>query len=68
MQIFYNGLSQKSCEQLNATAEGSFMSLTTGKAKVLMEKIIENQSWPSGNIQSCHQRNYMHYHPNWTYC
>jgi hypothetical protein len=28
MQMFYHGLIQKSCEQLDATAGGSFMSLT----------------------------------------
>jgi hypothetical protein len=55
MQSFYNGLSQKSHEQLDATAGGSFMSLTAGKVEILVENIAENQSWPSGNIQSCHQ-------------
>jgi hypothetical protein len=54
MQSFYNGLSQKSRKQLDATVGGSFMSLTAGKAEILMEKIAENQNWPSGNIQSCH--------------
>jgi hypothetical protein len=42
MQSFYHGLTQKSREQLNATAEGSFMSLTLGKAEVLMDKIASN--------------------------
>jgi hypothetical protein len=32
-------------EQLDATAEGSFLSLTLRKAKKLMEKISNNQSW-----------------------
>jgi hypothetical protein len=44
MQTFYHGLIQKSCEQLDATARGSFISLTPRKAKVLMEKIVANQS------------------------
>jgi hypothetical protein len=44
MQSFYNGLSQKSREQLDVTVGGSFMSLTAGKAKILMERIVENQS------------------------
>jgi hypothetical protein len=39
MQSFYHGLTQKCREQLNATAGGSFMSLTLGKAEVLMERI-----------------------------
>jgi hypothetical protein len=55
MQTFYHGLIQKSHEQLDATAGGSFMSLTPGKDKVLMEKIAANQSWASCNTQSCHK-------------
>jgi hypothetical protein len=55
MQTFYYQLIQKSHEQLDATAGGSFMSLTTGKAKVLMKKIATNQSWTTCNIQSCHK-------------
>jgi hypothetical protein len=43
MQGFYHGLTQKSCEQLDVTARGSFMSLTLGRAKVLMERIDSNQ-------------------------
>ena len=45
MQGFYHGLNQKAHEHLDATTEGSFLSLTLGKAKELMEKISENQSW-----------------------
>jgi hypothetical protein len=45
MHIFYYGLTQRSCEQLDATAGGSFMSLTLGKVEYLMEKIAKNQSW-----------------------
>jgi hypothetical protein len=44
MQTFYHGLIQKSREQLDATAGGSFMSLTPEKDRVLMEKIAANQS------------------------
>jgi hypothetical protein len=55
IQNFYHGLTQKSSEQLDATAEGSFMSLTLGKAKVLLERIASNQSWSSCNIQSCNK-------------
>jgi hypothetical protein len=43
MQSFYHGLTQKSRQQLDATAGGSFMSLTLGKTKVLMERIASNQ-------------------------
>jgi hypothetical protein len=41
MQGFYHGLTQKAHEHLDATAEGLFLSLTVGKAKLLMEKILE---------------------------
>ena len=43
MQSFYHGLTQKAHEQLDATARGSFMSLTLRKAETLMEKIASNQ-------------------------
>jgi hypothetical protein len=55
MQTFYHGLIQKSREQLDATAEGSFMSLTPGKAEVFIEKITANQSWTLCNTQSYHK-------------
>jgi hypothetical protein len=44
MHGFYHGLTQRNCEQLDATAEGSFMSLTLSRAKTLMDNIAENQS------------------------
>jgi hypothetical protein len=44
MQDFYYGLIPKTREHLDATAEGSFLSLTLGKAKILMDKIADNQS------------------------
>jgi hypothetical protein len=53
IQGFYNGLIQKSREQLDATARGSFMSLTLGKAKILLKKIAKNQSWKPDNNQHC---------------
>ena len=55
MQNFYHGLTQKAHEQLDATAGGSFMSLTHGKVETLMEKIASNQGWSQCNIQSCHK-------------
>jgi hypothetical protein len=55
MHIFYYGLTQRSREQLDATAGGSFMSLTLGKAEYLMEKIAKNQSWKQYNTQYCRQ-------------
>jgi hypothetical protein len=55
MKGFYHGLTQKTREHLDATAEGSFLSLTLGKAKKLMEKIADNQSWSQDNTQYCLQ-------------
>jgi hypothetical protein len=55
MQGFYHGLIKRAHEQLDATAGGSFLSLTLGKAKVLMERIAKNQGWSQDNIQQCHQ-------------
>ena len=54
MQTFYHGLTQRSCEQLDATAEGSFMSLTLGKAKAIMARMAENQNW-TFNTQTYHE-------------
>jgi hypothetical protein len=34
MHRFYYGLTQRSCEQLDATVGGSFMSLTLGKSRI----------------------------------
>ena len=45
MQGFYHGLNQRTREHLDATAEGSLLSLTLGKTNELMEKISDNQSW-----------------------
>jgi hypothetical protein len=54
MQGFYHGLTQKAHEHLDATAKGSFLSLTVGKAKLLMEKISKNQGWSQDHTQHCH--------------
>jgi hypothetical protein len=55
MQGFYHGLTPKTRGYLDATAGGSFLSLTLGKAKILLDKIGENQGWSQENIQHCHQ-------------
>lgn len=55
LQGFYHGLQHPSRERLDAIAEGSFLSLTPGKAKSLMEKISENQGYTQSNAQDCHQ-------------
>jgi hypothetical protein len=48
-------INSEGSEHLDATAEGSFLSLTLGKAKIFMEKIADNQSWSQDNTQYCHQ-------------
>ena len=55
MQGFYNGLIWRTREQLDTTAEGSFMSLTLGKVECLMKKIAKNQSQKQDTIQRCRQ-------------
>jgi len=49
MQGFYHRLNQKTHEHQDATAKGSFLSLTLGKAKKNREKISDNQSWSQDN-------------------
>ena len=55
MQTFYHGLTQKARECLDASAKGSFLELTIGKAEILLDKIAENQSWFQDRAQHCHQ-------------
>jgi ribosomal protein L11 len=55
MQGFYHRLTQRNCVQLDATAGGSFMSLTLSRVETLMDKIAENQSWKQDNIQHSRQ-------------
>ena len=55
MQTFYHGLTQKARECLGASAKGSFLELTIGKAEILLDKIAENQSWFQDKAQQCHQ-------------
>ena len=54
MQTFYLRLTQRSCEQLDGTAEGSFMSLTPRRVEAIMVKVEENQNW-TFNTQTCHE-------------
>jgi hypothetical protein len=55
MQGYYHGLTLMVREHLDATAKGSFLSLTAEKAKLLMEKISENQGRSQDHTQHCHQ-------------
>jgi len=55
MQTFYHGLTQKARECLDASAKGSFLEFTIGKAEIPLDKIAENQSWFQDEPQQCHQ-------------
>jgi len=55
MQTFYHGLTQKARECLDASAKGSFLELTIGKAEILLDNIAENQSWFQDKALLCHQ-------------
>ena len=55
MQTFYHGLTQKARECLDASAKGSFLEHTIGKAEILLNKISENQSLFQDKAQQCHQ-------------
>jgi hypothetical protein len=73
MQSFYHGLTQKSHEQLDATAEGSFMSLTLRKLKFLWkgEPLIKAGHHVTFNYAiraKKYQKRYMHCQPRWMYC
>ena len=45
MQTFYHGLTNSTCETMDAAAGGAFLSLTIPGATALMEKMASNQGW-----------------------
>jgi hypothetical protein len=45
MQTFYHGLTNRTRENMDAAAGGSFLSLTISKATALVEKMASNQGW-----------------------
>jgi hypothetical protein len=55
MQTFYHELTTSTCETMEATAEGAFLSLTIRDAIVLIEKMASNQSWNEERTQT-HKR------------
>jgi len=55
MPTFYHGLTRKARECLDASAKGSILELTIGKAEILLDKVAENQSWFQDKAQHCHQ-------------
>jgi hypothetical protein len=64
--------SESSHEQLDATAGGSFMSLTLRKVETLMEKLASNQGWSQYTFNHAirvkkHQKRCVHCQPRWMY-
>jgi hypothetical protein len=51
MQTFYHGLTTSAHENIDATAEGSFLSLTIHEATTLVKKIASNQGWNKEHTQ-----------------
>jgi hypothetical protein len=43
MQIFYHGLINSACENMDVAAGGSFLSLTITNATAVIEKMASNQ-------------------------
>ena len=45
MQTFYHGLTNHTCETMDAAAGGAFLSLTISTTTALVEKMASNQGW-----------------------
>jgi hypothetical protein len=52
MQIFYHGLTNNTCENMNAAARDAFLSLTIPDAIALIEKMASNQGWNKERLQT----------------
>ena len=46
LQHFWVGLSKESAQQLDITAGGAFMCKTTSEGEALLDRILENTSFP----------------------
>ena len=53
LQNFYNGMTQSSRDNVDATAGGAFFSLTIERATSLIEKMVSNQGWSGDHLQPC---------------
>jgi hypothetical protein len=60
MQMFYHGLSNSTCETMDAAAGGAFLSLTISQATALVEKMASNQSWSEERTQTRKRDGGMH--------
>jgi len=61
MQIFYHGLSNSTCETMDAAAGGgASLSLTISQATALVEKMASNQGWSEERTQTRKRGGGMH--------
>jgi hypothetical protein len=60
MQTFYHGLTNSTCENMDATAGGVFLSLTIAQATTLVEKMVSKQGWNEERLQTCTRGGGMH--------
>jgi len=52
MQTFYHGLTNSTCETMDAAAGGAFLSLTIPVAIAFVEKMASNQGWNEEHLQT----------------
>jgi hypothetical protein len=52
LQNFYNGLTQRARDHVDAATGGAFFSLTTERATSLIEKIVFIQGWSDDRLHS----------------
>ena len=60
MRTFYHGLTNNTCENMDAAAGGAFLSLTLPAMTTLMEKMASNQGWNEEHLQTCKRGGGMH--------
>jgi hypothetical protein len=60
MQTFYHGLTNSTCETMDATAGGVFLSLTINQATTLVEKMASNQDYNEERTQTRKRGGGMH--------
>jgi hypothetical protein len=52
MQTFYHGLTNSTCETMDAAARGAFLSLTINQATTFVEKMASNQGYNEERTQA----------------
>jgi hypothetical protein len=53
LKNFYNGLTPKARDHIDAAAGGAFFSLAIDRAKTLIKKMVPNQGWNDEHLQPC---------------